>query len=632
MSETQETEQFTFQAEIKELLALLSHSLYQNREITIRELVSNASDALDKMRFQLASGEASGQNETLEISILPDSDAKTLTIADTGVGMTRNELVQNLGTIAHSGSREFLSKLSQEKQPDVSLIGQFGVGFYSAFMLSEKVEVFTRSFSEDQGWRWESDGTGQFTIEAAEGLERGTQIKLHLKEEALEFARPERLQHILQTYSTFVAHPIKLDGEQVNTQPPIWIEPKSQLKDEQYQEFYQYLTHGMGGEKPNWHLHLASETPFEFKSILFCPESNFENLGFGKIDHGLSLCAKRILVQNDCDKLLPEYLRFLYGLVDSADLPLNVSREALQDSTVFMKIKKVITKKVLDHLTDLQADQTEQYHAFYKEFGNILREGVNTDFGNRDRLSKLLLFPSDKYQHESGLTTLSEYCERMPDDQEQIYFLSGQSKEKIGRNPHLEAFRKRGLEVLLLVDPVNEIILSQLEKFDGKEIVSVDSAEIKLPTIKDDNEESNDESSSQDLPAGFETLIEFFQKQLGDRVAEVRKSDRLTDSPCCLVNKNGKMSTQLQKVLSMQHDDFPKAERILELNPHAPLVNRLSNLVGNEQNHDFVANCAATLLDQALLQEGIAPDDDDMPQRVFGMMQDLADGKSSIVT
>ena len=632
MTDTQKAEQYTFQAEIKELLALLSHSLYQNREITIRELVSNASDALDKMRFQLISGEIDTKNETLEISLIPDAEAKVLTIADTGIGMTRDELVKNLGTIAHSGSREFLSKLSQEKSPDVSLIGQFGVGFYSAFMLSDKVEVLTRSFSEDQGWRWESDGTGQFTIEEAEGLERGTQIKLHLKEDALEFARPERLQHILQTYSTFVSHPIKLEGEQVNTQPPIWVEPKSQLKDEQYQEFYQYLTHGMGGEKPNWHLHLASETPFEFKSILFCPESNFEKLGFGKIDHGLYLCAKRILVQNDCDKLLPEYLRFLYGLVDSADLPLNVSREALQDNTVFMKIKKVITKKVLDHLTDLQSDHTDQYHTFYKEFGTILREGVNTDFSNRDRLSKLLLFPSAKSTHDSGLTSLTEYCERMDESQEQIYFLSGQSKEKLARNPHLEAFQKRGLEVLMLVDPVNEIVLSQLEKFDSIEIFSIDSADVKLPNSKNDNDDASDEDQSQELPAGFEALVEFFQSKLGDRVAEVRKSDRLTESPCCLVNKDGKMSTQLQKVLSMQHDDFPMAERILELNPQAPLINKLSVLVGNEQNHDFVANCAATLLDQALLQEGITPDDDDMPKRVFGMMQDLADGKSSIIT
>ncbi|MBD3676755.1 MAG: molecular chaperone HtpG [Planctomycetaceae bacterium] len=632
MTETNQTEQFTFQAEIKELLTLLSHSLYQNREITIRELVSNASDALDKMRFQLVANGDTDENETLEIAITPDEEVKTLTIADTGVGMTRDELVKNLGTIAHSGSKEFLSKLSQEKQPDVSLIGQFGVGFYSAFMLADTVEVLTRSFSEDSGWCWESEGTGQFTIEPRAGLERGTQIVLHLKEEATEFSRPERLQHILQTYSTFVAHPIKLDGEQVNTQPPIWVEPKSHLKEEQYHEFYKYLTHGTGGEKPRWYLHLASETPFEFKSILFCPESNFEKLGFGKIDHGLYLCAKRILVQNDCDKLLPEYLRFLYGLVDSADLPLNVSREALQDNTVFMKIRKVITKKALDHLTDMQAEQTQDYHAFYQEFGSILREGISSDFGNRDRLSKLLLFPSAKSENESGLTSLTEYCNRMAEDQEQIYFLSGQSKERLERNPHLEAFRKQDLEVLLLVDPVNEIVLSQLEKFDGKEIVSIDSADVKLPDSSSDDSASDDKDDKESVPAGFEALLEFFEKALDGRVAEVRQSDRLTESPCCLVNKDGKMSTQLQKVLSMQHEGFPMAERILELNPQAPLIQRLSTLVSNEQNHQFISNCASTLLDQALLQEGISPDDDDMPQRVLSMMQELADGKTSIVT
>ena len=321
----------------------------------------------------------------------------------------------------------------------------------------------------------------------------------------------------------------------------------------------------------------------------------------------------------------------MYGLVDSADLPLNVSREALQDNTVFLKIRKVITKKVLDHLTDLQTENVDDYHIFYQEFGTILREGVSSDFSHRDRLSKLLLFPSEQSSHDSGLTSLGEYCERMPDNQEQIYYLSGESKERLTRNPHLEAFRKRGLEVLLLTDPVNEIVLSQLEKFEGKEIVSIDSADVSLPE-KADSDNAEDSSATDEAPAGFDTLLEHFQQSLSERIAEVRKSERLTESPCCLVNKDGKMSTQLQKVLSMQHEGFPTAERILELNPQAPLIQRLSSLVGNEQNHEFVTSCANLLLDQALLQEGIAPDDNDMTSRVFGMMQELAEGKSSIIT
>jgi molecular chaperone HtpG len=633
MNTTKNSEQFAFQAEIKELLQLLSRSLYQNSEIAIRELVSNASDALDKRRFRQVSGGDEDDGTKLEIRIEPDADARLLTISDNGIGMTHDELVKNLGTIAHSGSKEFLSKMADREQPEASLIGQFGVGFYSSFMLADKVEVLTKSADDDRGWRWESDGAGEFTIDPQEGLERGTQVKLHLKDDALEFARKERLEHVLKTYSTFVSHPILLSGEQVNTQPPIWVEPKTQLEEEQYHEFFKFLTHGIGGEKPLWYLHLASETPFEFKAILFCPESNFEKMGFGKIDHGLHLCAKRILVQNDCDKLLPEYLRFLYGLVDSADLPLNVSREALQDNTVFLKLRKVITKKVLDHLTDLQADESDGYHKFYQEFGTILREGIAGDFANRDRLSKLLLFPSPKSEHTSGLSSLGEYCSRMPEGQEQIYYLCGPSLESLERNPHLEVYRQRDLEVLMLTDPVNEIVLNHLEKFDDKEIVSIDSADVKLPPKSEaEGGESEEEQGEEETPAGFGKLLEFFQDTLKDRVAEVRKSDRLTESPCCLVNKDGKMSTQLQKVLSMQHEGFPMSERILELNPQAPLIKRLSVLVGNPENEAFVSDCAATLLDQALLQEGIAPDDSDFTSRLLKMMQQLADGKSSVIT
>jgi molecular chaperone HtpG len=626
---TQNSEQFTFQAEIKQLLHLLSHSLYQNREITIRELVSNASDALDKMRFKSLTegGAGSGDGLELEICIDPDAEAKVLTIADNGIGMTRDELIENLGTIAHSGSKAFLSQLGQEEKSNVSLIGQFGVGFYSSFMLADRVEVLTRNSQEETGWRWESDGTGQFTIDPADDLPRGTQIRLHLKSDLVEeFTRVERLKHILRTYSTFVAHPIKLAGEHLNTQPPIWVEPKAQLKDEQYHEFYQFLTHRVG-ETPRWHLHLASETPFEFKAILFCPESNFEKLGFGKSDHGLHLCAKRILVQNDCDKLLPEWLRFLHGLVDSADLPLNVSREALQDNTVFRKIRKVLVKKVLDELAEMLTDRRDAYLEFYREFGSILREGVATEFDQRERLSKLVMFHSPKVE---GPTSLDEYVSRMPEGQEQIYYICGQNLDGIARNPNLEIFRKRDVEVLFLTDPVDEIVLSNLGQFDGKPIVSIDSADAKLPTRDEADEEKPEEESQH--AEGFEKVLELFREAIGDKIAEVRKSDRLTDSPCCLVNKDGRMSTQLQKVLSLQHEDFQMSERILEVNPDAPLIKRLSAIAGNPENQQFVRNSGQLLLDQALLQEGIAPDGADMAARITSFMQELAESKSSIIS
>ncbi|MCA9038113.1 MAG: molecular chaperone HtpG, partial [Planctomycetaceae bacterium] len=352
MTEQAEKTQYSFQAEIKQLLHLLSHSLYQNREITIRELVSNASDALDKFRYLTLTSDVTGDASDLRVVLDPDKEARVLTIRDNGVGMTRDELTQNLGTIARSGSLDFLRNAQQTESKDSSLhlIGQFGVGFYSAFMLADRVEVITRSHKEENGWVWESTGDGSYTItEATEPVERGTSIRLHLKKDLDEYTDPIRLKYILRKYSTFVPHAIYVQDEHINNQPPIWVEPRNSLTEEQYQNFYEYLTH-FPGQKPLWHLHLSADSPFQFHSILYSPESNLEKMGFGRSDHGLHLCAKRILVQNDNRDLLPDYLRFLRGIVDSADLPLNVSREALQDNTVFRKMQKVITKKVLDHL------------------------------------------------------------------------------------------------------------------------------------------------------------------------------------------------------------------------------------------------------------------------------------------
>lgn len=631
MATTEKPEQFTFQAEIKELLHLLSHSLYQNREITIRELVSNASDALDKLRYErLTGGESAAEAGDLEITIAAEKDERLLTIGDNGIGMSKQDLIDNLGTIARSGSREFLSRMAADRKGDVNLIGQFGVGFYSAFMLAETVDVLTRKHDEEQGWRWTSAGTGQFEIEAAAEVPAGTQVRLHLKEDATEFTSPERLKFILQKYSAFVPHRIKLNGELLNSQPPIWVEPKSQLTDEQYAEFYQYLAHGTE-ERPRWHLHVASETPFEFKAVLFCPSSNFEKLGFGKYDQGLHLCAKRILVQNDNTDLLPDYLRFVIGLVDSADLPLNVSRESLQDNTVFRKIRKVLVKKVLGHLEDAKSGNAESYREFYAEFGPILREGVSSDFEHREALSNLLLFPSPKAGGSGGVTSLSEYVSRMNESQEQIYYLCGASRESVARNPHLEIFHKRDLEVLYLTDPVDELVLGNLGSFDGKTIVSVDSAEVKIPDAAEAEGEDRAEEEPE-APQGFDRLLEIFQSAVGGRIAEVRASERLTDSPCCLVNKDGKMSTQLQKLLQMQHEDFPMSEQILEINPRAALIRRLSAISVNPDNEAFLKECGETLLDQALLVEGIAPDGEGLASRMLSMMQQLADGKSSIVT
>ena len=631
-----EKEQFSFQAEISQLLHLLSHSLYQNREISIRELVSNASDALDKYRYVSLTSGKSARVDDLRISIEPDKEAHVLTIRDNGIGMTHDELVSNLGTIARSGSLDFLKKAQQagEKSADLSLIGQFGVGFYSAFMLADQVEVVTRSDSEDKGWRWESTGDGNYTIsEVSEPVERGTSIRLHLKDGMDEFTEPTRLKYILRKYSTFVPHAIYLAAEHINDQPPIWVEPKNTLTEEQYHNFYEYLTH-YPGQKPLWYLHLSADSPFQFYSILYCPEQNLEKMGFGRADHGLHLCARRILVQNDNRDLLPDYLRFLRGIVDSADLPLNVSREALQDNTVFRKMQKVITKKVLDHFDTFAEEHKDAYLRFYREFGVILREGISSDYENRDRLAKLLRFKSTDVMQSAELVSLEDYCSRATAGQEQIYFACGTDRDAVLRDPNLEVFRSRNLEVLILTDPADEFILSHLGEFQEKQIVSVDAADLKLPP-KDDAATTDDESGKdkdqQEISASLEALIGLMKESLGDQVQDVRRSERLTDSPCCLVNAQGSMSTTMQRVLRMNTPDFEMQKMILEINPGSPLVKRLADLVSNSNNHSFLRECSRQLHANAMIMAGLAPNGNEMAARLQNFMLELAGNKSLTV-
>ncbi|HLQ46142.1 MAG TPA: molecular chaperone HtpG, partial [Planctomycetaceae bacterium] len=552
------SQEFTFQAEIKQLLHLLSHSLYQNREIAIRELVSNASDALDKFRHLTLLNSEIKNDEPLEITVEPNEADRVLIIRDNGIGMTRDELIRNLGTIAHSGSLEFLKSVRPTSTEgaganNLSLIGQFGVGFYSAFMLAERVEVLSRSYQEDAGWKWESDGSGRFTVEPAEGLTRGTQVRLHLKSDLEEFTKTWRLTNVLTQYSTFVPYPIKLAGELVNEQKPIWVEPKSSITAEQYQAFYEHLTHG-AGEKPRWHLHLTSDSPFQFHAILYCPETNLERLGFGRVEHGLQLCAKRILVQHNCRELLPEYLRFMFGLVDSADLPLNVSREALQDNTVFRKIKKVLTKKVLSQLESLAADKPDEYLAFYRQFGITLREGLHSDFEHREELAGLLRFATSAFPPEAAdkllasaekpgvstepLTGFSDYLKRAPEGQKQIYFLAGPDRKSLEKNPNLDLFRRKKLEVLFISDPIDEFLLAHLKTFQGKDLVAIDSAQVEFPPANEADQEEAANANERQAAAessGFQRVLELFRDELKDDVQEVRASQRLTDSVCCLV-------------------------------------------------------------------------------------------------
>ncbi len=627
MSETASREQFTFQAEIKQLLHLLSHSLYQSREIAIRELVSNASDALDKMRFVAMTDESRRDDVPLAIVVEGNPDSGELIIRDNGVGMTRDELVTNLGTIAHSGSKKFLENASASGKPDLSLIGQFGVGFYSAFMLADSVRVRSRSYREQGGWEWESDGSGSFSVEAVEGLARGTEVVLKLKEDAKEFAQPYRITSVLKRYSGFVPHPIRVADVVVNDQKPIWVEPKSQVTDEQHARFFQYLTHRTD-ETPLWHIHLSIDSPIQFRAILYCPKINVERMGFGRLEHGINLCAKRILVQGDCRDLLPEYLRFLHGLVDSEDLPLNVSRETLQDNSVIRKIRTVLTKNVLDKLTTLADEKPEEYLDFYRQFGPTLKEGIAVDPSNRERVAKLLRFASSHSDDASAVTGLDAYIARGVPDQKAIYYLGGPDLASIRKSPNLEIFRKRGVEVLFLPDAVDEFVVTSLHSFAGKDLVSIDSSDLDLPGADAEGKPEGDEAK----PAGgFGQVLDLFRSALGSRVESVRASKRLIDSPCCLVNPDGGLSLQMQRLLKQNNRDFPASRRILEVNPDAPLIRRLATLAGNPDNAPFIQQCALQLWSNTMILEGETAEPEEMVARVQSLMEQAAGARSSII-
>ena len=624
---TSNRQQFNFQAEIKQLLQLLSHSLYQSRDIAIRELVSNASDALDKMRFVAMTDDSQRDSGSLEIVVEGRPEARELVIRDNGIGMSHDELVTNLGTIAHSGSMEFLKNVASGGKADVSLIGQFGVGFYSAFMLAESVRVRSRSYREASGWEWESDGSGTFSVSEAEGLPRGTEIVLYLKEDAKEYAEEYKIKSVLKTYSGFVPHPIKVGDQVVNDQKPIWVEPKGQVTEEQHARFYQYLTHRTD-ESPLWHLHMSVDSPIQFRAILYCPRTNIEKLGFGRLEHGLNLCAKRILVQGDCRDLLPEYLRFLHGLVDSEDLPLNVSRETLQDNSVIRKIRNVLTKGVLDKLTAMAEEKPDDYLEFYKQFGQTLKEGIAVDPMNRDRVAKLLRFASSRSEDGSTLTGLDEYIKRAPADSKAIYFLGGPDLASIRKSPNLEIFRKRDLDVLLLTDPIDEFVMTSLHQYDGKTLTSIDASDLELPGLE---VEKSAEAEDQAASGGFARVLDLFRSALGSRVESVRASKRLTDSPCCLVNADGGLSLQMQRLLKQNNREFPVSRRILEVNPDAPLIQRLAQLSGNEENEPFIRLCAQQLWANTMILEGETAEPEELVARVQSLMEQAAQAKSSII-
>ena len=627
-------QEYTFQAEIKQLLHLLSHSLYQSREIAVRELISNASDALDKMRYVSLTDDTQREAGALEIVIEGNEGEKQMVIRDTGIGMTHDELVANLGTIARSGSAEFLKAMtaSSTSKPDVSLIGQFGVGFYSSFMIADRVRVRTRSYQEETGWEWESDGSGSFTVTPADGpLSRGTEVILHLKDDAKDFASGWRIQGIVKRFSSFVPYPIRLGqgGEVLNDQKPIWVEPKNQVTEEQYTRFYQHLTHHPD-EAPLWHVHLAADSPIQFRAVIYCPPTNLERLGFTRLEHGLNLCAKRVLVQSECRDLVPEYMRFLFGLVDSEDLPLNVSRETLQDNSVIRRIRTSIVKGVLDRLDKLAEESPDAYRTFYEQFGIMLKQGVVEDSANRERVAKLLRFASSRGDATTTVS-LDEYIARMPEGQKRIYYLGGPDLASVAKSPNLEIFRRKGLEVLFLTDPIDEFAITSLGRYQDRQLTSIDSADIDLPDTLEVPGAEPPAGESAAKESGFPRVLDLFRAALAGRVKEVRESKRLTDSPCCLVNAEGGPSTQMQRILRMANKDFPEAARIFEVNPSSPLIRRLCNLSANADHEAFIKQCALQLWTNALILEGVTPDPEDLVSRVQSFMAEAAEKRSPLI-
>jgi molecular chaperone HtpG len=603
-------EKHSFQAEIQQLLEIVIHSLYTDKEIFVRELVSNAADAMEKLRFIQSSGEKIlNESLPLKISLTTDDQAHTVTFADTGLGMTKEELVQNLGTIARSGSKAFLKQLVEQKEKSPQLIGQFGVGFYSTFMAAEKVVVYTRSWKTDeQGWIWTSTGTGSFEIEPAEGLERGTKIVAHLKKDDEEFAKEYRIESILKRYSAFVSFPLELNGKPVNTVQAIWTRSKSDVKEEEYQEFYQFISHE--SEAPQYRLHFSADAPLNINSLLFVPKSNIEKLGFTRLESNVHLYCKKVLIQSDSKGLFPEWLRFLKGVVDSEDLPLNISRETMQDSALMQKLNKVLTGRILKMLDEESKSNPEQYNQFYKEFGSCLKEGTANDYLHREPLSKLLRFESSLTEKDKTIG-FSDYVARMPESQKEIYYLTAHNREGAEASPYYEVFKAKNIEVLFLFDPRDEFVMEHLRQFDGKTIKSAEKSDLSL----DSKTEGLSDTEAQ-------TLSEWMKGFLGDDIASVQSSRRLVNSPAVVVDEDPHTSTSMRRMMkAMQRDQgtpIPEKYR-LEINPGHPLIQKLHQQ--KEQQPEIAQKVARQLLDTAKITAGIAEDPRALIQRMHELME-----------
>jgi TNF receptor-associated protein 1 len=611
------TKTHEFKAETKQVLDIVVNSLYKDKEIFVRELISNASDALEKLRrTQLTEKDIFDENLEMEINLSTDESSKQLTIQDFGIGMTEEEVIQNLGTIAHSGSKEFIEALKSDGEKNEALIGKFGVGFYSVFMVSDSVKVYSRTWKEKgEGLCWESDGSGGYTIEKADGQRRGSKIVIQLKDEFDEFAKEDRIKDIVKKYSAFVQFPVSVNGEKVNTVDAIWLRSKSEIKDEEYEEFYKFQANEY--EPPLMRLHFSADAPLEINSLLFVPKRNMEKMGMFRSENKVALHCRKVLIDAEPKGLFPEWLRFLRGVVDSSDIPLNVSRETMQDSDLLKKLGQVLTKRFIRFLNEQSKKQEATYLEFWQEFGALLKEGVATDFSYKDDLAKLLRFESTAYE-DRKLTGLEDYIERMPTEQKDILFLFGKNRKAIEAGPYLEALQIRGFEVLLLTEPVDEYVMQSLREFKDKKIISADSEDLKLEKIEQEtSEESLDKKS-------LKKLSKWLKDSLSERVSEVESGDRLISSPVCVVGEDGMGGASARRIMKMMQgadESMPASKVKFQINPGHGLIKGLYKLM--EKDEPTALLVANQLLDNALASANLLDDPREMISRSFQTLEKI---------
>ena len=626
MSSKVETRQF--QAETRKVLDIVINSLYTERDIFVRELVSNAADALEKFRhLSLTEQPEFDAHVPLEISIDCDDKKHTLTITDTGIGMTVEELESNLGTIAHSGSGDFIKELAEAAKKDVNLIGQFGVGFYSVFMAAEKVTVQTRSWDGSEGHEWQSDGAGSYTISPCDGLHRGTKIIIELKDDAHEYGQKFTLERIIKQYSTFIPFPVMVAGKKVNTVEAIWTRSKNEITDEEYTEFYKFV--GNAIDEPMYRLHFSVDAPLALNALLFVPQENFETMGMGRLEPGVNLYCHKVLIDQHSENILPEWLRFIKGVVDSEDIPLNISRQSLQDNALVMKLRRVITKRFLKYLGEEAKKDAEKYQKFWKVFGIFLKEGVTSDFEFQAELAKLLRFESSASEAGS-MIALDEYVDRMKEGQDKIYYINGPNRAAIENGPYVEMFTKQNIEILYTLEPIDDFVLSHLGEYDGKKLVSADRSDLTLPENAVEEDASKEEENKDALASEVQqSLCKWMKEILADKVKDVKPSSRLVASPAMIVNVDGMMTSSMERIMLAQGAPEEQlamgGKKDMEINPASPLIKKLADLRVN--NEEFARDIVAQIFDNAMIQAGLLVDPQQMVNRNYRILEQMAGDK-----